>query len=120
MIIEQLSFSVRREHLDQWLVTDAAVWDAMLAAQAGYLGKEVWITDAEADANGAEPDTVDVQVIVRWTDRATWKAIDHDLLAATHALMGEHALAARETVHVTPDDRERWRPVDGASSRLIP
>ncbi len=118
MIIEQLSFSVRREHLDQWLVTDAAVWDGMLAAQAGYLGKEVWITDPEADADGAEPDTVEVQVIVRWTDRATWKAVDHDLLTTTHALMGEHALSPRETVHITVDDPERARSGEGAATPL--
>ncbi len=114
MIIEQLSFTVRREHLDRWLATDAAVWDDFLAAQAGYLGKEVWITDAPAD--GDPPATVDVQVIVRWTDRATWKAVDHDLLAERHAAMGDDALAARETVHVTPDDQERRHSGSGDAS----
>jgi uncharacterized protein (TIGR03792 family) len=116
VIIEQLSFSVRREHLDHWLVTDAAVWDEVLAAQAGYLGKEVWITDAGSGA--VAPDIVEVQVIVRWTDRATWKAIDDDLLTTTHALMGEHALSPRETVHITVDDPERTRSGEGAATPL--
>lgn len=111
MIIEQLSFTVQCEHLDRWLATDAAVWDDFLAAQAGYLGKEVWITDPPADGDPAG--TVEVQVIVRWTDRATWKAVDHALLAERHAAMGDDALAARETVHVTPDDQERRRPTGG-------
>ncbi len=116
MIIEQLTFSVLREHLDDWLLTDAATWDAILAAQPGYLGKEVWITDADPAATSL-PSTVEVQVIVRWSDRALWKSIDAELLAATHDTMGAHALTCRETVHITLDDPERdRRGTDGASA----
>jgi uncharacterized protein (TIGR03792 family) len=116
VIIEQLTFSVLREHLDDWLLTDAATWDAILAAQPGYLGKEVWITDADPAATSL-PSTVEVQVIVRWSDRALWKSIDSELLAATHDGMGAHALSYRETVHITPDDPERdRRGTDGASA----
>ncbi len=116
MIIEQLTFTVLREHLDDWLLTDAVTWDPVLAVQPGYLGKEVWITDADPAATNPPP-TVEIQVIVRWSDRSLWMSIDADLLAATHDAMGAHALAYRETVHVTPDDPERHRRgTDGASA----
>jgi uncharacterized protein (TIGR03792 family) len=112
VIIEQLTFTVPHELLDHWLAADAALWDAMLAAQPGYLGKEVWITEPHDDTAG----TVEVQVIVRWTDRAQWKAVDPELLSATHAAMGEYALASRETVHITRDDLQPGRGGSGGAS----
>lgn len=98
VIIEQLTFQVERDRLADWLAADAEVWDPVLAALPGYLGKEVWVTEPVADVSLASP--VDVQVIVRWTDLQTWKSAPQELLDATHRAMGVHALSCRETVHV--------------------
>jgi uncharacterized protein (TIGR03792 family) len=76
MVIEQLTFHVPAADQPRFLQQDAAIWTRTLAAQAGYLGKEVW---READA----PDRL--HLIIRWTDRAAWKAVPAGLLANTDA-----------------------------------
>jgi uncharacterized protein (TIGR03792 family) len=74
MVIEQLSFRVPPAAQAQFLEMDAAIWTPALAAQPGFLGKEVW---READA----PDAL--HLIIRWASRAEWKAVDTGLLAET-------------------------------------
>ncbi len=76
MVIEQLAFRVAVPDQPRFLAHDSAIWTRVLAAQPGYLGKEVW---READA----PDRL--HLIIRWTDRAAWKAVPADLLAQTDA-----------------------------------
>lgn len=110
MIIEQLTFEVAPDHLTDWLTVDAAVWDPVLASLPGFLGKEVWITEPPSDGSASGAPVVEVQVIVRWTDRATWKSAPDELLRTTHDAMGAHALTARETVHVTADEHLLRRP----------
>lgn len=111
MIIEQLTFRVEAQQVADWLATDAAVWDPVLTGLPGYLGKEVWITEAQpADQ------VVEVQLIVRWTDRASWKSVSEELLRATHDAMGVHAQMPRETVHVTADEHPYRRPSSGHAS----
>jgi uncharacterized protein (TIGR03792 family) len=76
VVIEQLSFHVPVADQPGFLAQDRAIWTTALAAQPGYLGKEIW---READA----PDRL--HLIIRWADRAAWKAVPADLLARTDA-----------------------------------
>jgi uncharacterized protein (TIGR03792 family) len=80
MIIEQLTFRVPAALRPRYLALDAEIWTATLAAQPGYLGKEVWV---EAD----DPDTL--HLIIRWQARAQWHAVPADLLAATERRFAE-------------------------------
>jgi uncharacterized protein (TIGR03792 family) len=74
MVIEQLTFTVPPAFRRRYLALDAEIWTAMLAAQPGFLGKEVWV---ERDA----PDRL--HLIIRWTTREAWKAVPAALLADT-------------------------------------
>jgi uncharacterized protein (TIGR03792 family) len=74
MVIEQLTFQVPVADQPRFLAHDTVIWSATLAAQPGYLGKEAW---REAEA----PDRL--HLVIRWTDRAAWKAVPADLLSRT-------------------------------------
>jgi uncharacterized protein (TIGR03792 family) len=74
MVIEQLTFQVPAALQTRFLALDAEIWTATLAAQPGYLGKEVWV-------EASRPDTL--HLIIRWQTRAAWKAVPADLLART-------------------------------------
>jgi uncharacterized protein (TIGR03792 family) len=74
MVIEQLSFQVPLALQGDFLRHDAAIWTPVLAAHPGFLGKEVWRETDSPDA---------LHLIIRWASRAEWKAVPHDLLAAT-------------------------------------
>jgi uncharacterized protein (TIGR03792 family) len=76
MIIEQLTFSVPVAKQPVFLAQDAAIWTRTLAAQPGFLGKEVW-------SEAAAPDRL--HLIIRWVDRAAWKAVPADALARADA-----------------------------------
>jgi uncharacterized protein (TIGR03792 family) len=74
MVIEQLTFIVPPALRDRFLDLDRDIWTATLAAQAGFLGKEVWV---EAGDPGR------LHLIIRWQDRASWKSVPTALLAET-------------------------------------
>jgi uncharacterized protein (TIGR03792 family) len=74
MIIEHLTFDVPLPLRPRFLALDAGIWTATLAAQPGYLGKEVW---ADTDPPGT------LHLMIRWTSREAWKAVPADLLAET-------------------------------------
>jgi uncharacterized protein (TIGR03792 family) len=76
VVIEQLSFEVPVADQPRFLSHDAAIWTTALAVQPGYLDKEVW-------REAAAPDRL--HLVIRWTDRASWKAVPADLLARTEA-----------------------------------
>ncbi len=76
MVIEQLTFQVPVAGQPRFLAQDAAIWTAALAAQPGFLGKEIW---REAGA----PERL--HLVIRWVDRAAWKAVPSDVLAKTDA-----------------------------------
>jgi uncharacterized protein (TIGR03792 family) len=76
LVIEQLSFEVPVADQPRFLAEDAAIWTTALAARPGYLGKEIW-------REAAAPDQL--HLVIRWTDRAAWKAVPADLLARTDA-----------------------------------
>jgi uncharacterized protein (TIGR03792 family) len=76
VVIEQLTFEVPLVDQTRFLDHDKAIWTTALAAQPGYLGKETW-------REAAAPDRL--HLVIRWTDRAAWKAVPADLLARTNA-----------------------------------
>lgn len=76
MVIEQLTFEVPLADQPRFLALDAAIWTTALAAQPGFLGKEVW-------REAAAPDRL--HLIIRWADRDSWRAVPTDLLARTDA-----------------------------------
>jgi uncharacterized protein (TIGR03792 family) len=83
VVVEELSFEVEAELLDRWVAREAEAWDAFLAAQDGYLGKEVWIA---AESPGRTLRTV--RTVIWWASRAQWKAVDSGAVAAGDERMG--------------------------------
>ena len=81
VVVEELSFAVEPEVFDRWLAREGESWDALLAAQDGFLRKEVW--RAPDDGGGA------VRVLVWWASREQWKAVDPDELEAADRRMGD-------------------------------
>jgi uncharacterized protein (TIGR03792 family) len=76
MVIEWLQVTVPVADQARYLAADAKIWTAALAAQPGFLGKEVWV---RAD------DPTAVNLIIRWNSRAAWKAVPGAVLAAVEA-----------------------------------
>lgn len=76
MILEHLTTRVPVADQPAFLAADAAIWTATLAAQPGFLGKEVW-RDADDPAH--------LHLIIRWASLADWKGIPQSLLAETDA-----------------------------------
>jgi uncharacterized protein (TIGR03792 family) len=74
MIVEHLTICVPVSLRQRFLALDAEIWTQTLSAQPGFLGKEVWV---ESDA----PETV--HLMIRWTDRTSWKAVPAALLQDT-------------------------------------
>jgi uncharacterized protein (TIGR03792 family) len=75
-VIEWLTFAVPADRHPDWIAADRAVWTPALAAQPGFLGKEVW--------TGRE-DPTHMSLIIRWNSYAEWKAVPPALLEATEA-----------------------------------
>jgi uncharacterized protein (TIGR03792 family) len=74
MVIEWLTYRVSPALHDRFLAVDQAIWTAALAAQPGYLGKEVWRAEDAPDR---------INLIIRWETRAAWKAVPAGLLQET-------------------------------------
>ena len=74
MVIEQLTFVIPPVDQARFVALDAAIWTPALAAQPGFIGKEVW-------REAAEPERL--HLVIRWASRAKWHAVPADLLAAT-------------------------------------
>ncbi|MGL5010911.1 MAG: TIGR03792 family protein [Paracoccaceae bacterium] len=76
MVIEWLRFVVPVADQARYFAADAEIWTAALAAQPGFLGKEVWCRHDAPDQ---------VNLIIRWESRAQWKAVPEGVLRATDA-----------------------------------
>jgi uncharacterized protein (TIGR03792 family) len=79
-IVEELTLQVEAGDLEGFLEADARIWTAFLAAQPGFVRKEVWVA---AD----RPNTV--VVMVWWASREQWKAISDETVASVDREMGE-------------------------------
>jgi uncharacterized protein (TIGR03792 family) len=70
MVIEWMRVRVRPEARDGFVETDGEVWTPGLAREAGFLGKEVWLGEAEDE----------VVLVIRWRSEEEWKAIPDERL----------------------------------------
>ena len=80
MVIEWLIFHVPLADQPRFITSDAAVWTPALARNDGFLGKEIW-------QDVAAPERINL--IIRWSTMAHWKAVSPEVLAAT-----DHAFQA--------------------------
>lgn len=75
-MIEELTFHVTPDRLDDFLEHDHSIWTDTLAKQSGFLGKRVW-TSTKRENN--------VRLIVMWESLAAWQAVPKSLLKQTEA-----------------------------------
>jgi uncharacterized protein (TIGR03792 family) len=76
MVVEWLKVKVDPALQGAYLKADRQIWTAFLAAQAGFVSKQVWL-------NPTAPDQI--VMVVHWASREAWKQIPSALLAATEA-----------------------------------
>jgi uncharacterized protein (TIGR03792 family) len=86
MVVEELVFVVDPGERARWLAAEGAAWDPFLAAQPGFLRKEVWLGPPDD-----EPGTV--RILVWWASQEEWDAVDADARARVDAAMGEDGRA---------------------------
>lgn len=84
-VVEELTFEVEADVFERWLAREAATWDAFLASQDGYRGKEVWLAPDDEGPGGR----CRVRVLVWWASQAQWKAVDPNGVEAGDRAMGE-------------------------------
>jgi uncharacterized protein (TIGR03792 family) len=80
VIVEELTLQVDAPDIEAFLEADARVWTRFLAAQPGFVRKEVWVP-------GDRPNTV--VIMVWWASREQWKAISDETVADVDREMGE-------------------------------
>jgi uncharacterized protein (TIGR03792 family) len=100
MVIEELTITIDPVERDQFLDLDQAIWTPFLAAQSGFVRKEVWLPEGR-------PDTI--VLVIHWTSMTAWKAITPDQVVAVDAKMGRFAEAplvcrAYQVHNSTPPD----------------
>jgi uncharacterized protein (TIGR03792 family) len=79
VIVEELTLHVAEADLEGFLDADARIWTVFLAAQPGFIRKEVWVPADRADT---------VVILVWWESRELWKAISDEQVAAVDREMG--------------------------------
>lgn len=84
MVIEYLKFNVKADQRERFVQQDDEIWTSVLAAQPGFLEKEVWIS----------PDHLtEVVIAIKWASFEQWQAISPEQLHATEehfsAVMGD-------------------------------
>jgi len=79
MVIEWQKIRVKPEARDHWLRKDLEIWTAGLARREGFLGKEVWKGEEEAE----------VILVVRWRSEEDWKGIPQEHLDELDRQFGE-------------------------------
>ena len=79
MVIEFLTFEVDPADREAWMAVEAGTWSRFLERQPGFLGKQLWVEEADPGK---------VHAMIRWADRESWFSIAADQLAAVDAAMG--------------------------------
>lgn len=97
MVIEWLKFHVPHEVQDLFVEKDLAHWTQALAAQPGFVSKEVW----------TNPDCPEeIILVIRWRTHQQWKEICPQFLGAIEeafrTAMGNHPYAMVETGEFYP------------------
>lgn len=113
MVIEWLKFQVAEADQIHFLEQDLAIWTQALAAQPGFVSKEVWL-------NPTAPR--ELILVIRWRTREQWQAICPKFLAEIEAqfrsALGERDFQMVETGEFQPHKLPRvhvnippdWRP----------
>jgi uncharacterized protein (TIGR03792 family) len=81
MVVEELVFVVEPGQQARWAAVEAAAWDPFLAAQPGFVRKEVWL-GTDDDPPGT------VRILVWWASQAHWDAVDADAMTRVDDAMG--------------------------------
>lgn len=79
-VIEMLRFDVAEADRDQWLEVERRVWTGFLKTVPGFLRKETWFDDGDADA---------VTVVIWWESLDHWRAVTAAQCEAVDGQMGE-------------------------------
>jgi uncharacterized protein (TIGR03792 family) len=74
MVVEFLKVRVPPDRQAAYIAADATIWTATLAAQPGYLGKEIW-----RDLDSPH----DLVLAIRWRELADWERVPKNELDAT-------------------------------------
>ena len=74
MVIEWLKIKLAPGLREKYVQKDEEIWTALLVQYPGFLGKEVWIDPKESN---------EVILVIRWIDRAAWKAVPVEALEET-------------------------------------
>lgn len=80
MVIEELQFVVAEHDRDRFLEVEAAIWTKFLLTCDGFLHKEVWLP--EDDANR-------VIAMIWWNSLEQWKRITAEQCEEVDRAMGE-------------------------------
>ncbi len=77
-VIEQLHFTVKPELIEKFIEFDAKIWTALLARQAGFIKKELWV-----GCSG------NVYTNTYWKSLQHWQVIDKSLLEKTQNIFDD-------------------------------
>ncbi len=105
MIVETKIVRLRPGLEERFLARDAAVWTRALARLPGFVDKQVW---RRRERPG------ELTLVIRWRDRASWRAVPDRLLADLEARcrrqVGEDYAVGRALVYeVAAGDREEGK-----------
>ncbi len=79
MVIELLTFSVAEHEQEEWLRVEEQVWSRFLERQDGFVRKEMWVEEDDADT---------IHAVIWWESMEQWKAIGPDAVAEVDTRMG--------------------------------
>ena len=94
-VIEMLRFDVAEADRDRWLEVERRVWTGFLQTVEGFLRKETWIDEGDADA---------VTVVIWWKSLDHWRSVTAEQCDAVDKKMGEW---------FRPCTMRSWRVVHG-------
>lgn len=80
MVVEWLTFPVRRDELTEWLAVEESVWSRFLEGQPGFVRKQMWVEEGDSSL---------VHAVIWWTSREQWKRITPEQVAAVDERMGQ-------------------------------
>ena len=85
VVVEHLRLKVPAEARQAWIEAEQGSWEPWLARQPGFLGRQLYW----------DPATGEGTLLIRWADRASWKAIPQAEVQAVQQHF--EALARRAT-----------------------
>jgi len=80
MVVEWLTFPVRRDELAEWMVVEESVWSRFLEIQPGFVRKQMWVEEGDEHL---------IHAVIWWTSRDEWKRITPEQVAEVDARMGD-------------------------------